>query len=317
MDNREIARSYVQKADMALSELTSSGGVLQPQQQKEFFRIMIEPTVLLSEINVKPLAGPVELVDKVGFLSRVLRRGSDGQPLTAGDRVKPDLSKLTYTAKEVKTQVNLTDSELEDSIEQGTFLDTIKAMLADATRRDLEDLVVNGDTTSTDPLLALTDGLLKLITTNVVDRNAGSAQTLQLGHFTDSFKGMPNEFLLPDRSQMRFYTAVDAELKWREILGNRATTGGDDWLTTYRDVAVFGAPLRGVPRFPQNLGTGTNETNIVFADPKNISLGVWKDLKWRMQEDIQAGVTWVVGRTRCDVKLRHEPASTKAIHVTF
>lgn len=316
-DNRDIVRTSVQKADLALSDFTNNGGVLAPQQAQDFFRIMITPSVLLGDVFFKTMRGPTDRVDQVGFLSRILRRGSDGVALSLGDRSKPSLAKVDLTAQEIKTEVSLTYGELEDSIEEGRFQQTVMDLMAQRARTDLEELVVNGDTSSTDNFLNLFNGLLKQISSNVLDRNGGSAQTIQLGHFTDSCKTMPAAFFNPDASQMRFYTGKDPVLKFREVLASRATPGGDAWLSQDGQITVYGIPLKSVPLFPQNLGSGTNESNMVLIDPKNIQVGIWRELNWKTLDDPRGGNVYIIGRMRGDMKLRYEPASVKSIHMTF
>ena len=61
---------------------------------------------------------------------------------------------------------------LEDSIERGELRQTIMEMMAEAISRDMEEVLINGDTLSADPFLAVMDGVLKQTTSNIVDAAA-------------------------------------------------------------------------------------------------------------------------------------------------
>ena len=111
-DNREI----LQKADLALSELTSAGGVLQPAQAARFMRIMIDEAVLMRQSKVVPMRSPNQLIEKIRFESRVLRPGQEATALSLADRSKPVLGKVSLDAKLYKGEVHLSDEILEDSI---------------------------------------------------------------------------------------------------------------------------------------------------------------------------------------------------------
>ena len=55
------------------------------------------------------------------------------------------------------------------------FREEIMEMMAEAISRDMEEVLINGDTLSADPFLAVMDGVLKQATSNIVDASAGSA----------------------------------------------------------------------------------------------------------------------------------------------
>jgi hypothetical protein len=69
-----------------------------------------------------------------------------------------------------------------------------------------------------------------------------------------------------------------------------------------------------VPLFPENLGTGSNCTNILLTDPKNINIGVWRNIRIETDKDISEGVLIIVATLRFDVKYAEETAVVKAIN---
>lgn len=307
LDNRTI----LEKADLALSDLLS-GGELVPAQAQKFMRLLILESVVLGMATVRPMAAPTSRIEKIRFGSRVLRAGAEATPLPAGDRVEPDLSKVELSAKLFKAQCNLSDEVLEDSIEQGSLRQTIMELLGEAVSRDIEEIVVNGDDTSLDTFLAQFDGMLAAATSNTVGPVAGPLTSTVLKNM---LKDMPKEFIR-NKKKLRFLTSVDAETDYRDLLSQRDTVAGDRFLTDDAPIMYSGVPLEDVPMFPENLGGGTNETNVILTDPKNVLVGIWRKIRMETDKDIEAGVLKVVVSLRMDFKYIHEPAVVKATGVT-
>jgi HK97 family phage major capsid protein len=215
-------RTILEKADAALADLTAGGGVLQPAQAQKFMRLLIKDSVLMKQATVVPMAAPKQQISKIRFGSRILRPGQEGQSLATADRSRPDFSFVELDAKLFKGEVHLSDEVLEDSIERGELRQTIMQMLAEAISRDIEELIINGDTGSSDPFLATLDGLLRQSVSNIVD---GDGQPLSKDLLTDMLKTLPSEFLR-DKPGMRFLTSVDADLDFRNALAERPTAVG-------------------------------------------------------------------------------------------
>ena len=304
-------RSILEKADLALADLTAGGGLLQPAQAQKFMRLLIKQSVLLQLATVVPMASPKQQISKIKFGARVLRPGQEGTALGAVDRVKPDLSDVELDAKLFKAEVRLSDEVLEDSIERGELRQTIMEMLADAIARDMEDVAINGDTASVDPFLATMDGILKQATSNVVDA-AGTPIRKDL--LRDMLKTLPSEYLR-DKKAMRFLSSVDADLGYRNTLADRATVAGDRFLEDDTPVLYSGVPLQPIPLFPENLGVGGDQTAIVLCNPKNVHVGIWRNIRFESDRDISEGTLKIVATLRFDVKFAEEPGVAKAINV--
>ena len=162
-------RTLLEKADLALADLTAGGGILLPAQAQKFMRLLIKQSVLMQLATVVPMASPKHQLSKIKFGSRILRPGQEATALAAADRARPDLSFLELDARLFKAEVHLSDEVLEDNIERGELRQTILEMIAEAAGRDMEEVIINGDTASADPFLATMDGLLKQTTSHVVD----------------------------------------------------------------------------------------------------------------------------------------------------
>ena len=304
-------RTILEKADLALLDLTTGGGLLQPAQAQKFIRILIKESVILKQGTVVPMRSPKQLIEKVRFGGRVLRAGSEATALPIGDRVKPDLTSVELDAQLFKAEVRLNNEVLEDSIERGALRQTIMQLMAESISRDMEEVLIQGDKTSTDPFLAKLDGILKQATSNVVDA-AGVSTNKNL--FRDMLKGMPSEFLR-NKKEMRFFTSVNSEIDYRDALAERATVVGDKFLETDTPVAYSGVPVFDVPLFPETLGAGHDQTNILLTDPKNINVGIWRNIRIETDKDVREGVLIIVATLRFDVKYAEETAVVKTISV--
>lgn len=306
-DNRTI----LQKADLALADLTAGGGILKPAQAQKFMRLLIKDSPLMRLATVVPMQSPKQQLSKIKFGSRVLRPGAEATALPLADRARPDLSQVELDAKLFKAEVRLSDEVLEDSIERGELRQTIMEMMAEAISRDMEEVLINGDTLSADPFLAVMDGALKQATSNVVD--AGGA-AISKSLLRDMLKTIPSEHLR-DKKAMRFMTSVDADLDYRNTLAERATAVGDRLLEGDTPVLYSGVPLQPIPLFPENLGAGSDQTVILLCNPKNIHVGIWRNIRVESARDISEGTLKIVATLRFDVKFAEEPGVAKAINV--
>jgi len=304
-------RTVLEKADLALADLTAGGGILKPAQAQKFMRLLIKESVLMKQVTVVPMASPKQQISKIKFGSRILRPGQEATALGATDRVKPDLSQVELDAKLFKAEVRLSDEVLEDSIERGQLRQTIMEMMAEAIARDMEEVIIQGDSASADPFLAVMDGILVQATSNLVDA-AGSPITKEL--LGDLLKTLPSEYLR-DKKAMRFLTSVDAELDYRSTLAERATAVGDKFLEGDAPVLYSGVPVQTIPLFPEAMGSGSDQTVVLLCNPKNIHVGVWRQIRLESARDISEGSLKIVATLRFDAKYAEETGVAKAIQV--
>ena len=307
LDNRTI----LEKADLALSDLTTGGGMLQPAQAQKFLRILINEAVILKQSTVVPMRSPKQLIEKIRFANRILRSGSEAVALPVGDRVLPNLGKVELDAQLFKAEVRLNNEVLEDSIERGQLRQTIMQLMAEAIARDVDEVVIQGDTTNGDPFLARLNGILKQASSNIVDaQNQSTNKTV----FRDMLKTMPHPFLR-NKKELRFFTSVNSEIDYKDSLADRATVGGDKYVEEDVPAMYSGVPVLHVPMFPEGLGAGGNTTNVILTDPKNINVGIWRNIRVEVDKIVWEGVLVIVATLRFDVKYAEETAVVKAVNV--
>lgn len=303
--------SFIEKADLSISNLTNEGGLLLPEQAKEFIEIAIVESVLLSMVTVKPMAGPTFELSKMGFTGRVLRGATESTALSAADRSKPELGKVLLQTVEFIGEARIPYGAVEDNVAQGTFVPYATQLLAQAVSRDMEEISIQGDTASADLVLKKMDGILKQATTFVV--NAGGVK-LTKTVFDSMVKTMPSQFFRGAKN-MAMLTSKNAAIDYASALANRQTPLGDASLVKAAAGEYMGLPVIPVPLFPENLGVGLNMTDVLLCDPKNINVGVQREIRIETDKDISAREYIIVATLRFDVKFAHEPAVVKATNV--
>lgn len=303
----------IKKADLTLADLASNGGLLLPEQSDKFIRSLIDSPTILNRARVVTMNGPQKKINKVGFGSRILRRGVSATPLADGDRAKPDLGQITLNTKEVIAELHLPYDVLEDNIEgggitasmgssAGGFEDTLVTLLAERAALDLEELALLGDTAhATDDYLKLTDGFLKRATAHVV--NAQGA-TLSKEIFKQAIKAMPDKYLRV-RSDLDFMVSVDNETEYRDTVANRATGLGDAALTTANALSAHGSSIIAAPLMPNANGIYTNPFNLIF--------GVQRKINIEYDKDIRARKFIVVLTARLDFQIEEPDAIVKIV----
>lgn len=303
----EENRTLLRKAELAVSDFTTNGGVLQPAQANKFIRLAIKEPVLLKQITVTPMKSLKEERDKLRFAGRVLKPGQEATALPSASWALPNLGMFELDAQLFKAEARMSDEVLEDQIERGAFQQTIMQELSKAIGRDMEYVAVNGDVASADPLLAKLDGFLKQITSNTV--NAASAK-LTKAILRDMLRTMPDEF---SNDMLMYHTNRQARIDYKDSLADRATGLGDLMLETgNRPVVYNDYPVVSVPEFPVD---GSSNTQAILGNPKGLHLGIWRQIRVKVDEDISAGVVIIVATVRFDVKVAEELAYVKAYDV--
>lgn len=311
MRNQEIIR----KADMALSDLSSNGGLLNPEQTDQFLRTLIESPTILQNCRTVAMAAPQMKVNKLGFGSRILRPAVSATALSSSDRVKPDLGQIQLNTKEVIAEIHLPYDVIEDNVERGNINvplqgnpgglhQTIVDLIAERAALDLEELGLKGDTTSGDSYLALNDGWLKMANVNVVD--AASA-TYNKDIAKAVLKATPPKYLR-NRAAMMHFVSVNNETELRDTYANRIGGLGDANVQGNIPLYVFGSKVQGVPLMPG--------ANSLFTDPLNLLFGIQRNITIEYTKDITARVFIIVLTARIAFQIELADAITKVINIT-
>jgi hypothetical protein len=293
-------RASVQKATWTTSDLVSTGGYLQPEQATEFLRIAIDESVIVREARNEFSNSPVIEVPRMSMASRVLRPGTEGQRLQESDRVKPSTGLVEIPTVLVKGEIPVSDELFEDNIERDRVADTIMAMGAEAVGRDVEELLIKGDTARTggeDAYLDLTSGIIKLLQTNLAagQKVDATAQTTYVGLWASALEALPSRYRR-NYNDLRLYIPITHRDKYLGSLADRGT----DWADTVLNEGVQRLAFRSVPLTEVPLLSGTDTINggavdysnfAFLIDPKNLVVGWHRRIKVEKFRDPREGAT--------------------------
>jgi len=281
-------QSLIKKADIALGDLASGGGLLNPEMTDKFIRTLIDSPTIINRARTVTMNAPTRKINKIGFGTRILRPALSATALSSGDRVKPDLSQIQLDTKEVIAEVHIPYDVLEDNIEGGNINAgmesgagglhaTIVQLMAERAALDLEELLLLGDTLSGDPYLALLDGYLKRSTAHIVD--AGGA-TIDKALLKAGIKAMPDKYLR-NRAALEHFVSVDNDTEYRDTYASRQTALGDNMLQGTGPVYAWGSQLKSVPLMPNTSGLYCNPLNRIFGIQRRITIEYDKDIRTR------------------------------------
>lgn len=307
--NAELAR----RADFTLGDLAANGGLLNPEQANTFIDLVVEQPTILSQTRVVRMNAPTRKINKLGFDQRILRAapqaggaqddGSNTRHIAAADRSAPVTQQIELNTNEVIAEIHLHDEVFEDNIEGDSFEGHVIRLMAERAAEDLEEWLLQADTASADPYLALTDGVLKQATSNVVDNlSAGVSPDL----FEAGMLTMPQRFLRR-MANLRHWVTVADTIRYRANVARRATGYGDSALQGDGTLLAWGVPLEQAPLMPVGFG--------VFTFPQNIIWGVQRDIRIETARDIRARSTHIVLTARVDVLIDEEEAVVKYINI--
>jgi len=307
------ARTWVQKADMALADLTTDGGVLVPEQAKQFLKKLIASSTILPRARVLTMKSNERRVENVGFTSsRVLAAGTSGAAVGSGSRVKPDLGRDTLTAKLLKGECDIPREVFEDNIEGKKFQALITSLMVERAGLDLDELFLNGDDASVDTFLAVLNGWIKKATSNVY---AAGGDIVSKDVFKAMWATMPKA-QRRGKKTMTCYTGSDAESEYADQIGERGTPAGDRAAIEGMTPRWQGMPVVGVPVMPDTQGTGADSTALMGAG-KNFIVGFQRKIDVEHEVSKRDGVVYILISVRADCTFGEEEGIVKGTGITY
>ena len=306
-------RRWLAKATFTSGDLSggSNGGLLSPDQLKQFIRIATDEAVIMKEARQEFSNATKFEVPRLSFHGvRILTNGAEATRLVDADRKKPATGLVTLSTNLFRGEVPVSDELLEDSVEQAGIADTIMEGIARGVGRDLEEFAIKSDTSrvggDNEGWLDLFDGLIAkaeddLTAQEVSMTGIGDVETI----LRKMVEAMPNRYR-GDPSQMRLYVPVKVGDAWADALSARGTALGDEVLTGGKLRAFRGIPVVPVPLLS---GTGTvNSVTVnydrfaILTHPKNIIFGWHRKVKVERFRDPREGATSFCVSLRYDAK---------------
>ncbi|QXN72628.1 major capsid protein [Rhodobacter phage RcZahn] len=310
-------QSLLQKADLAIADLTANGGELLPEQGASFIRKLILQPTIMKQCRTVEMTTPKRKINKIGFGSRILRKATSGVALTQNQRSKPTTEQIELDTKEQIAEVRLPYDVLEDNIERATAANneasntgpdrlrqTLIDLIAERAALDLEELGLLADTTYTSgdaddqAYLSQLNGWLKRAETNGNEVDAGNA-TISRQVFKAGMKIMPKQYLR-NVAQMKHFVSVNNEIEYRDTLANRTGQLGDGMTTGQLEAFAYGSPVAPVQLMPEAEGLYTHPMNLIF--------GIQRQVSMEFDKDITARVYIIVLTTRIDFQIEETEA---------
>jgi HK97 family phage major capsid protein len=308
-------------ADLAVSNLTSGGGKLQDDQADTFFRKVFDRPGLVGDLRKVQMNSDTMNINKIGLGSRILAVAptgtapyivdgvgetySNNRQLASANRFGPTFEQVQLTVKEYIAEIHLTDDVMENNLEQANLETVIMEMATARLALDIEEAVIQGDTTNgaLAAVLQLQNGILKKVTTNVVD--AGNA-TISLDVFANLQYALPTKHSR-NLTNMKYYLHNYKELAWRQALAARATSLGDANVSGDRTVPALGIPLAPLATMPQ--------ANMLFIDPRNVIVGLQRDLRLEYERYPRSRLNAFIWSVKFGIAIEEEDATVKLINL--
>jgi len=310
-----LGAAWLEKATWSTTDIQggTNGGVLNPEQTREFLRIAIEQSVLLSEVRNEFSQSPKFEVPRISLASRVLRAGTEGARLVDADRVKPATGLVTLSTVLFKGEVPVTDELFEDNIEQDRVADTIMTMVAEAVGRDVEEILLKSDTARTgaeDTTLDQLNGIIKKMQTDLpAARKLNAAAYADFDElFSTMIEALPARYRR-DYGALRLYVPTAVKDHYQGSLAARGTGLGDQAIVQNMSTQLA---YRGIPvvDIPLLAGTDTINTGAVdyskyafLTHPQNIIVGWHRRIRVEKFRDPREGVTSFLPSLRVDVAM--------------
>jgi len=234
-------------------------------------------------------------IDRVGVGEKLMKLATEGDNTASNAAVT--FSKISLTTKKLRLDWELSTESLEDNIEGPDLEDHIARMMATQAGNDIEDVLLNGNTSlSSDALYKAFDGVVKKSKANghVVDA-AGAG--LSRAVFNSALKALPRKYK-QRRTDLRFLAGSNLiqdylystsqniqnvnpqDIASGIIRGEVAPVSGP---AGYVAPYAFGIPIVEVPLLPETqTGDYANATgshgDVHLTFPNNVVIGVKRDV---------------------------------------
>ncbi len=306
-------KSLIERADLALADLTSNGGVLSPEQADRFIDFVMDEPTMLPQCRVIRMNAPEVKINRMGFATRILRAartsgsaqddGDNARYVRAADRSKPTTTQILLNSAEVIAEIRIPYEALEDNIEGRSMEEHVMRLIASRAALDMEEFALWADTGSGDDYLALQNGWMKRCNVNV-SNNASAGVSPDV--FSNAMLALPQKYLkyLP---QMRGYVSMANTIRYRQKVSQRQTGYGDSALTDAIALQAHGLRLEGAPMLAsQNSGTSG-----LVTFPKNLVFGIRRDITVETDKDIRSREYVIVLTARIGTQVDDPAASVR------
>jgi hypothetical protein len=241
-------------------------------------------------------------IDKTSVGTRLLAKATEATDTAANAAVT--FTKVSLSTVKLRLDWALSTESLEDNIEGPSLEDHIAQIMARQTANDMDDLFINGNTSSANALLKALDGFVKLAKTSgrVVDE---AGNNVSRSTYDRVLRNLPTKYL-QRRNELKFFSGSGVVQDSIYSLGNPnsatlATAGAPSPGSLAGDAAFFqgsmranggpgatglapfGIPLVEVPLMPEAVtgdysGAAGSHGYVELTFPNNRVIGIHRDI---------------------------------------
>ena len=274
-----------------------NGGLLNPEQSARFLDYMFDATVIGKVARTVRMKSDTTEIDRMSVGEKLVKLATEGDNDATNRAVT--FSKISLSTKKLRLDWELSTESLEDNIEGPDLEDHIARLMATQAGNDIEDVILNGDTSLTgDALYKSFDGAVKKAKAHghVVDAEGAA---LDRAVFNSALKALPRKYK-QRRTDLRFLAGsnlIQDYLYSSSQLGNYGSANTQDIANSlirgqvapvsgpagYVAPYAFGIPIVEVPLLNE-----TQEGDYVDADgshgdvhltfPNNVVIGIKRDV---------------------------------------
>jgi len=230
IDTSNLGATQTQTGDDGVT-VPSGVGLLYPDQANRFLDYMWDATILAKSARTIRMRSNTTEIDRTAVGQRIMTVATEDNPRdyvnAAGSNANfasqgAVFSKVSLTTRKLRLDWELSAESLEDNIEGPDLEDHIARLMATQAGNDVEDVLINGNTSYSGGLMTAFNGFRKLAATNahVVD---AQGYGLDKAVFNLAIKQLPRKYK-QRRNQLRFFAGSNLV---QDYLYNLTNTGGN------------------------------------------------------------------------------------------
>ena len=304
-----------------------NGGLLNAEQSARFLDYMFDATVIGKVARTVRMRSDTSEIDRMSVGEKLMSLATEGDATGANNAVT--FSKISLTTKKLRLNWEISTESLEDNIEGPDLEDHIARLMATQAGNDIEDVVLNGNTSLTsDNLYVAFDGVVKKAKANGHVVNAAGAP-ISRAVFNSALKALPRKYkqrrgdlkflagsnLIQDYLFSASQLGADGSANPQDIASSviRGATPGLGGAAGYVAPFAVGIPIVEVPLLKEAQdGDYSGETgdhgDVHLTFPNNVVIGVKRDVTvYRFFQPRKDSIEYTM-YTRVGVQIEHADA---------
>jgi len=259
-----------------VGDLVSDGGILQPEQSRQFIEYIFEQQVLAQDGRRVTMRANTTELEKMNVGERVIRAAAQADATYTNADVQ--FTKVSLTTKKIRLDWEVSSEALEDNIEGAGLEDHLVRTMTRAFANDLEDLAINGTGTGTNSFLNILEGFVSI----EADGNSATYGT-DIEDLQGLVLAMPRKYR-GSRSNMKFYADTETVAAIINGLGSSGNLNSERIVERVIDgvapatlgapiqYRVLGLPLVEVPLMPAGYVSLTFPENRIWGFQRDVTV---------------------------------------------